>query len=65
MSCRWASRSAQPPVVEDKHVGFSEAGEQTRNGALGAGERQLVEQARDATVEHSEPPPARSLSPRA
>ena len=40
-----------PPVIEDEHVDAGKAGEEPRVGAIGAGERQLVEQARDAAVQ--------------
>ncbi len=41
----------ESPVVEDEHVGAGQAGEQSRVGPIGAGECELVEQARDAAVE--------------
>ena len=55
----------QAPVVDHHHVGAGESGEETGVAAVGAGERQLVEEARGAAVDGAEASAASVLGERA
>ncbi len=53
---------AQAPVIEDEHIDLRKARQQPRARALGTRERELVEQPRDAAVEHAVASPTRALA---
>ena len=56
---------AEAPVVEDEDVGAGEAGEEADVAAVGVGEREFLEEARDAAVEGAVALAARLLRERA
>ena len=47
------AQAAEAPVVEHEDVGAGEAGEETDVAAVGMGEREFLEEARDAAVERA------------